>query len=120
MPGDFVPVLVLMIVAGVIAVAIPVLSSLLGRNRPNATKGEPFECGVAELDSMKKRTSIRYYMVALLFIIFDIEIAFLYPWAVVLRRFDSRVFVFTEMVVFLGVLGLAYAWVWKKGALEWD
>jgi len=109
-----------MFVAAVVAVAIPVLSWFLGRRRPNPVKDATYECGVAELDSVNKRTAIRYYMTALLFIVFDIEIAFLYPWAVALKRFDAKLFVFGEMMVFLSVLLLAYAWVWKKGGLEWD
>lgn len=109
-----------MLVAAIIAVAIPVLSWILGRRRPNAAKGAAYECGVAELDSVSKRTTIRYYMTALLFIVFDIEIAFLYPWAVSIKRFDAKLFLFGEMMVFLAVLLVAYAWVWKKGGLEWD
>ena len=120
MSSDFVPVLVLMAIAALIAVAIPLLAAPLGVRRPDPVKDAPYECGVSEIEGLEKRTSIRYYMTSLLFIIFDIEIAFLYPWAVVMRKFDSRLFVFTEMVVFLGVLFLSYLWVWKRGALEWD
>ena len=120
MPSEFLPVLVLMAIGALVAIAIPVLSYLLGKNRPDPVKQAPYECGVAEIDSLEKRTFIRYYMTSLLFIVFDIEIAFLYPWAVVVKKFDSRLFVFGEMMLFLGVLLLAYAWVWKKGALEWE
>jgi NADH-quinone oxidoreductase subunit A len=120
MPSDFAPVLVLMLIAALVAVAIPVLSSLLGPRRPDPVKQATYECGVAEIDSVRRRTFIRYYLTALLFIVFDIEIAFLYPWAVVVRRFDAKLFVFGEMMLFLGVLLIAYAWVWRKGGLEWD
>jgi NADH-quinone oxidoreductase subunit A len=120
MPADFLPVLVLMALAAVVALAIPILSALLGQRRPDAVKSAAYECGVAEVDLAPRRTHIRYYMTALLFIVFDIEIAFLYPWAVVLRRFDARLFVFGEMALFLAVLFLAYVWLWKKGGLEWD
>jgi len=120
MASDYIPVIILIVIGIVLATVIPVISSRLGRRRPNAAKGAPYECGVTELDSMRKRTSIRYYMTALMFIVFDIEIAFLYPWAVTIHRYEDKVFLFVEMMIFLGVLLLAYAWIWRKGALEWD
>ena len=123
MTSDFIPVLILMLLAGTIATVIPILSSFLGRQRPDDVKSAPYECGVAEIEPLEKRTSIRYYMTALMFIVFDIEIAFLYPWAVAVKRMDApglKIFMFVEMMLFLGVLLLAYAWVWKKGVLDWD
>jgi NADH-quinone oxidoreductase subunit A len=120
MAHDFVPVLILMGIAAAIAIVLPVLSSLLGRRRSNPVKDATYECGVAELDSARKRTPIRFYMVALTFLVFDIEIAFLYPWAVALKRLDPKVFVLAQMAIFLGVILVAFAWEWKKGALEWD
>ena len=119
-PSDFVPILVLILIAALVAAAIPILSSMLGQRRPDPVKDATYECGVAEMDSVRKRTFIRYYMTSLMFIVFDVEIAFLYPWAVVIKRADPKLFMFGEMMLFLGVLFLAYAWVWKKGALEWE
>ena len=120
MTADYAPLVVLVLLAAAVAAGIPLLAALAGRDRPGAAKGAPFECGVAELDSMRKRTTIRYYMTALLFIVFDIDVAFLYPWAVAIWRFRPAAFALAEMAVFLGILAITYAWVWKKGALEWD
>src|SRR5438132_488736 len=97
MASDFLPVLVLGAIAALVAIIIPILSSLLGNHRPDPVKLATYECGVAEIEAVRKRTHIRYYMTSLLFIVFDVEISFLYPWAVVMRKFDSRLFVFGEM-----------------------
>ena len=95
------------------------LSAVLGRVRRSRTNLTPYECGMRPFESAEKRFSVKFYVVAMLFILFDIEAAFLYPWAVTLRSGD-RTFVFFEMVVFLGVLVLGYVYVWQRGALEWD
>lgn len=95
------------------------LSAVLGRVRRSRTDLTPYECGMPPFESADKRFSVRFYMVAVLFILFDVEAAFLYPWAVTLRSSD-RPFVFCEMAVFLGILVVGYVYVWRRGALEWD
>ena len=97
-----------------------VISRFLGPRNPTPEKLAAYECGMPPVGDARERQSVKFYLVAMIFLLFDIEVAFLYPWAVVLKQFDPKIFVFVEMLLFLGVLGLAYAWVWKKGALEWD
>lgn len=93
-------------------------SHLLGQRKPSALKQAPYECGMTTLGSSFRRIPIKYYIIAMLFLIFDIEVVFLYPWAVVFKEF--RVFAFLSTAVFLGILILAYIYIWKKGALEWE
>lgn len=94
------------------------LTSLLGPKRPNPVKDEPFECGVAPFELPQGKFSVKFYLVAMLFIIFDVEIVFLFPWAVIFQ--DLGVVGFMEMLVFLAVILLGFWYVWKKGALEWE
>lgn len=93
-------------------------SHLLGQRKPSAIKQAPYECGMTTVGSSFRRVPIKYYIIAMLFLIFDIEVVFLYPWAVVFKEY--RFFAFISMVVFLGILILAYIYIWKKGALEWE
>ena len=120
MASDYIPVIVLIVIGIVLATVIPVLSSRLGRRRPNAAKGAPYECGVTRLDAMRRPTSVRFYLVAMMFIVFDVEAAFLFPWATVMGDLQPVMTGFVEMLVFLGVLLLGYVYIWRKGALEWD
>jgi len=90
----------------------------LGLLKPNAEKNSPYECGFEAFEDARMKFDVRYYLVAILFILFDLEIAFLFPWAVVLK--DIGVFGFWAMVVFLGILVVGYAYEWMKGALEWE
>ena len=119
MQKDYIPIL--MMLAGSLALSAVFLvgSRLIGpRNKPSATKLEPFECGVPTVGDAHQRFSVKFYLVALIFIVFDIEAVFLYPWAVNFRALG--LFGFAEMVVFIGILGAGLAYVWKKGALEWE
>jgi NADH-quinone oxidoreductase subunit A len=109
----------MLIAAAGTAIAILALSALLGGVRGVRTDLTPYECGVRPYESADQRFSVKFYMVAVLFILFDIEAAFLYPWAVTLRSLD-RWFVFIEMVVFLGILVVGYLYILGRGALEWD
>ncbi|MFQ6675846.1 MAG: NADH-quinone oxidoreductase subunit A [Fidelibacterota bacterium] len=118
---SYVPILVIFILASFIALAILGLSHLAGPKLRSPAKLMPYESGVDPLGEARLRFSVKYFIVALMFIIFDIEIIFLYPWAVVFRRFLSTgSFIFTEMVVFLGILLFGYVFAWRKGALEWE
>ena len=104
------------------AVGIPILmvfiASRTGPDKPTATKHLPFECGVDPTGNPRQRFSIKYFLVALLFLIFDVEAIFIYPWAVIFRKLG--LFGFIEMAVFLMMLLLGLFYVWKKGALEWE
>ena len=115
---DYLPILILVILAALFAAGSVLLSSLLGPRRPNPEKLSPYECGVEPVGTARERFSVKFYLVAMLFIIFDMEIVFLYPWAVVFRQL--RLFGLMAMGSFLLVLLVGYFYVWKKGGLEWD
>jgi NADH-quinone oxidoreductase subunit A len=117
MAESFLPVLVLMVVAAGTAALILLLSALLGPKLRTRRKLETYESGVPTIDASRKRVSIRFFLVAMVFILFDVEIAFLYPWAVVFRAGGLALFV--EMLVFLAVLIVGYAYLWRKGAFDW-
>ena len=104
--------------AVVIGSALIVLGFLLGPRRPDAEKLSPYECGFEAFEDTRMRFDVRYYLVAILFIIFDLEIAFLFPWAVSLDAIGG--FGLLSMAVFLAVLVVGFIYEWKKGALEWD
>ena len=91
---------------------------LLGPNRPGAAKLSPYECGFEAFENARMKFDVRYYLVAILFIIFDLEIAFLFPWAIVLD--DIGMFGFVAMIIFLFVLVIGFVYEWQKGALEWE
>lgn len=110
------PILIYIVLGGGVAVALFSLS-LVGRKRPNAVKALPFESGILTVQPARQRFSIDFYLTAMLFIVFDIELAFLYPLAVVLRDFGATAVV--ELVVFMAILTAALAYVWRKRALEW-
>ena len=115
---DYFPILVFLAIAGGIATAMVAASLLVARQRPNRAKLSPYECGFEPFDDARIRFDVRYYLVAILFIIFDLEVAFLFPWAVSLA--DLGAFGFWSMIVFLAVLTVGFVYEWKKGALEWE
>src|SRR6516225_1225203 len=115
---DYFPILVFLAIAGGIATAMVTASLLVARQRPDRAKLSPYECGFEPFDDARIRFDVRYYLVAILFIIFDLEVAFLFPWAVSLA--DVGAFGFWSMIVFLGVLTIGFIYEWKKGALEWE
>jgi NADH-quinone oxidoreductase subunit A len=119
MTDSYVPIALLVLAAAATAALLIGLSAVLGRVRRSRTDLTPYECGMPPFESAEKRFSVKFYIVAMLFILFDIEAAFLYPWAVALRSFSPLV-VFTEMAIFLGILVVGYVYVWRRGALEWD
>ena len=121
MPGiliNYLPIVVFLAIAGVIAVAMVAGSLLLARQKPYPEKSSAYECGFEPFDDARRRFDVRFYLVAILFIIFDLEVAFLFPWAITLG--DTGVFAFWSMMVFLGVLTVGFIYEWKKGALEWE
>lgn len=115
---DYIPVLVHFVIVVVLTAALPVIHAILGGSRPTPSKMEPYESGVWTIGSTRERVPVRYYLIAMLFILFDIEIVFLFPWAVVYRRLGA--FGLIEMLVFVGVLGAGLVYAWKRGALEWE
>ncbi len=117
-PGAFVPVLIMVVVAIGFAVFTLVASHYLGRRVYDPAKMLPYECGITPVGNARERFHARFYLVAMLFIVFDIEIVFLYPWAVVFKQL--QLFGLIEMGVFLLILLLGFVYVWGKGALEWD
>ncbi len=118
MPIDYLPIAVLIIFSVGIAVAIVALGHLLGPRKKNPRKGQPYESGMVPYGSGQRRMPVHFYLIAVLFILFDIEIVFLLPWAVVFR--DLGVVGLIEMVVFIVILGFGLIYAWKKGALEWE
>jgi NADH-quinone oxidoreductase subunit A len=125
MLGSYIPILVMMILSAVIAGGMVIASSVLGPKKPNRFKEAPYECGITPVGSARERFPIKFYLIAMLFIIFDIETIFLYPWVVVFRGVyaDDRamkLFLLGEMGVFVAILFIGYFYVWGKGALDWD
>ena len=117
MPVDYLPILILIVLAAVFAVIALAVPALFGPKRANDAKLEPYESGMLPYTDARRRFPVQYYVVAVLFILFDIEVIFLYPWAVVLRQL--KLFGLIEMGVFLAILLIGYIFAWKKGALEW-
>lgn len=114
----YLPILVFMIIAGAIALAMVGGSLLAARQKPYPEKVSAYECGFEPFDDARRRFDVRYYLVAILFIIFDLEVAFLFPWAVSLK--DIGWFGFCSMIGFLAVLTVGFVYEWCKGALDWE
>ena len=115
---NYLPVLIFLVVGTAVGGLMMVLGWVLGPTRPDAEKLSAYECGFEAFEDSRMKFDVRYYLVAILFIIFDLEIAFLFPWAVVLEQIGW--FGFAAMVVFLGILVIGFIYEWKKGALEWE
>ena len=115
---QYFPILVFIIVGLGLGVVMLSLGRLLSPNRPNPEKDSPYECGFEAFEDARMKFDVRYYLVAILFILFDLEIAFLFPWAIVLQ--DLGWFGFIAMLVFLGILVVGFIYEWMKGALEWE
>jgi NADH-quinone oxidoreductase subunit A len=118
MLDSYLPILVLIAVALAFALGSVVFSRLIGQKKPSAVKLAPYECGMPLVGTARERVSVKFYIIAMLFILFDIEAVFLYPWAVVFKKLG--LFGFVEMGVFIAILLVGYIYVWKKGALEWE
>ena len=115
---NYIPIFIMMAVAGGFGLLVVKLNEWLGPHQPNDSKLSTYESGMEPVRSARERFSVKYYMVAMLFIIFDIEVVFLYPWAVSFRQLGMNGF--TTMVLFIAILFVGYWYVLKKGALEWD
>ncbi len=114
----YVAILIMLGLAGATSVGMLVATSLIGPKHSFSEKMAPFECGETQLVSPRLRFSVKFYLVALFFVIFDIEAVFMYPWAVLFK--DLGLFGFVEMSIFIAVLAVGLIYVWKRGALEWD
>jgi len=118
MAASYIPILLMVLVAAGFAALALGIAWLMGPSRPDPSKDETYECGVPPVGDARERFSVRFYVVAMLFIVFDLETVFLFPWAVIFRQ--STLFFFLEMLVFLGLLLVGYIYVWRTGALEWS
>ena len=116
--SEYFPILVFLAIAIVIAGAAVGLSFIAGKQTPDSEKLSAYECGFDAFADARSKFDVRFYLVSILFIIFDLEVAFLFPWAVALK--DIGMFGFWSMMVFLGVLTVGFIYEWKKGALEWE
>jgi NADH-quinone oxidoreductase subunit A len=114
---SYLPVLILIVVAAGFATVTLVLSHVIGRPRPTPAKLAPYECGVPAIGNARERFPIRFFLVCLLFILLDVDAAFLYPWALVVR--ELGLFGLIEMFVFVGILAAGFVYAWKSGALDW-
>jgi NADH-quinone oxidoreductase subunit A len=118
MSENYFPVLLFIMVGLAIGVIPLVLGWVLAPNRPDEAKLSPYECGFEAFEDARMKFDVRYYLVAILFILFDLEIAFLFPWAIVLK--ELGMFGFVSMMIFLSILVVGFIYEWKKGALEWE
>ena len=115
---QYLPILIFMGLASVLGLALFTIGWILGPRRPDAEKLSPYECGFEAFEDARMKFDVRYYLIAILFILFDLEIAFLFPWAVVLP--EIGIFGFWSMMIFLAILIVGFVYEWKKGALEWE
>lgn len=118
MLAEYLPTLLFLCVATGIGIALIVIGNLLGPKTPSAEKLSPYECGFMPFEDARLKFDVRYYLLAILFIVFDLEIAFVFPWALVFR--ELGVFGLVEMGIFLALLFIGFIYVWKRGALEWE
>jgi NADH-quinone oxidoreductase subunit A len=113
----YIPLLIQFCIVFAMAVGMVVASSFLGKHRYSRIKSTPYECGMTPVGDSRERFSVKFYLVAMLFILFDVEAVFLYPWAVILK--ELKMFGFIEMMVYIGIVMAGLWYVWKKGALDW-
>ena len=117
-PETYWPVLLQALIAMAVAAGMIGVSYILGKKVRNRVKDQPYECGITPTGSARERFSVKFYLVGMLFILFDIEAIFLYPWAVVYR--ELRLFAFFEMLIFIALVLAGFFYIWKKGALDWS
>jgi len=115
---NYLPILGFLVLGVAFGLGPVIMGFMLGPRRPDSEKLSPYECGFEAFEDSRMKFDVRYYLVAILFIIFDLEIAFLFPWAVVLGKIGM--FGFVSMVIFLAILVIGFIYEWKKGALEWE
>src|SRR6201984_3037202 len=114
----YLPLLLHIVAVAIVASAIVTLSWILGKRRPTRAKLSPYECGMTPVGDARQRFSVKFYLVAMLFILFDVEAVFLYPWAVIFK--DLKMFGFWEMLVYIGIVLAGYWYIVKKGVIEWN
>jgi NADH-quinone oxidoreductase subunit A len=114
----YIPLLIQILVGCGLAVIMVTLSWLLGKHKWSRAKATPYECGINPTGDAQQRFSVKFYMVAMLFILFDVEVVFLYPWAVIAR--ELKMFGFWEMLIYIGLVLVGFFYIWKKGALDWN
>ncbi|MFY8053809.1 MAG: NADH-quinone oxidoreductase subunit A [Limnohabitans sp.] len=114
----YLPVLLFILVGLAVGVAPQVIGYILGPNRPDPAKNSPYECGFEAFEDARMKFDVRYYLIAILFILFDLEIAFLFPWAVALKEIGLIGFI--DMMIFLAILVAGFAYMWIKGAIDWE
>jgi NADH-quinone oxidoreductase subunit A len=117
MPQNYVPIFIFALVAFLVGAGTLLIAALVRPKNPFSTKLMPYECGITPYDNARGRYTVRFYIVAILFVVFDVETIFLFPWAVQYKLLG--LFGLLEMGIFLGILIVGYIWIWKKGALEW-
>ena len=119
---EYLPILIFLVIAVGLTVVMLSASLLLAKQNPDSEKLSPYECGFEAFDDARRQFDVRFYLVSILFIIFDLEVAFLFPWAVTLMKLPADVaqFAFWSMMLFLGVLTVGFIYEWNKGALEWE
>jgi NADH-quinone oxidoreductase subunit A len=120
MAGNYTSIFILLVVSVAIPTLAIMLGHLFGPRRPNPRKAEPYESGMTAIGPAQRRTPVKFYRIAVLFILFDIEVIFMYPWAVLFLKANDKVFLFIEMLIFMVILLVGYIYVWRSGALEWD
>ncbi len=115
---SYLPILILLIVVMGFAISNIVISALIGRQKPTPEKLSPYECGVEPIGSARERFSVKFYIIAMMFVVFDIEVVFLYPWAVAYK--SLALFGLIEMAIFIAILLVGYVYIWKRGGFEWE
>lgn len=116
--NQYLPVLLFILVGIAVGIVPQVLGYFLGPNRPDEAKNSPYECGFEAFEDARMKFDVRYYLVAILFILFDLEIAFLFPWAAALK--EVGLLGFFEVLTFLAIVVVGFVYMWKKGALDWE
>jgi NADH-quinone oxidoreductase subunit A len=115
---EYLPVLLFLVIATGLSLVMTAIPFIVGIRRPDSEKNSPYECGFEAFDDARGRFDVRFYLVAILFIIFDLEVAFLFPWAMAFGKMGM--FGFTAMMIFLAILTIGFIYEWKKGALDWE
>ena len=116
--SQYLPILLFILVGVAVGIIPQVLGYVLGPNKPDAEKNSPYECGFEAFEDARMKFDVRYYLVAILFILFDLEIAFLFPWAIALKEVGMAGFM--AVLIFLAILVVGFVYEWKKGALDWE
>jgi NADH-quinone oxidoreductase subunit A len=121
---QYLPVFLFILIGAAVGIAPQVIGYILGPNRPDPAKNSPYECGFEAFEDARMKFDVRYYLIAIIFILFDLEVAFLLPWATIFKEIVSteslRWFGFIEMLIFIVILVVGYVYAWAKGALDWE